>query len=62
LHLLNASEERLESTVAALNGLGVKQLIGCHCTGDDAMDYLEKHLDGEVIHGRAGLSVSFTPS
>ena len=62
LHLLNASEERIESTVAALNGFGVKKLVACHCTGDDAIKYLEKHMDGEVIHGRAGLSVTFTPN
>lgn len=61
LHLLNASEERLEQTVNELNALGVKKLVACHCTGDSAAAYLKKHLDGEVIRGYAGFSLSYHP-
>ena len=32
-HLVNASEERLWQTIAALKQLGVKRLGVCHCTG-----------------------------
>jgi 7,8-dihydropterin-6-yl-methyl-4-(beta-D-ribofuranosyl)aminobenzene 5'-phosphate synthase len=32
-HLLNASEERIWLTIAALKELGVKRLGACHCTG-----------------------------
>ena len=32
-HLLDASEERMQSTVAALRELGVQKLGLCHCTG-----------------------------
>jgi 7,8-dihydropterin-6-yl-methyl-4-(beta-D-ribofuranosyl)aminobenzene 5'-phosphate synthase len=61
LHLLNASEERLESTVEALNGLGVQRLVACHCTGDLAISYLDTHMDGEVVRGHAGFSLVFDP-
>ena len=61
LHLLNASEERLEQTAAALNGFGVKKLVACHCTGDSAITYLKNHLDGEVKRGFAGFSLSYHP-
>lgn len=61
LHLLNASPERLEQTAKALNTLGVKKLVACHCTGDDARDYLRQHLDAEVIRGYAGFSLSYHP-
>ncbi len=61
LHLLNASPERLEQTARALNTLGVRKLVACHCTGDDATAYLKKHMDAEVMRGYAGFSLSYHP-
>jgi 7,8-dihydropterin-6-yl-methyl-4-(beta-D-ribofuranosyl)aminobenzene 5'-phosphate synthase len=61
LHLLNASEDRLKQTARELNEFGIKKLVACHCTGAEAITYLKKHLDGEVIRGYAGFSMSYHP-
>lgn len=61
LHLLHASAERLEATATALNGLGVQRLVACHCTGDSAISYLDTHMDGEVVRGFAGYSLTLDP-
>ena len=58
MHLVKASPERLEFTVSELNRMGVKQVIPCHCTGDAAVEYMEKNLEAEVIKGYAGFSVT----
>lgn len=58
LHLKNAGVERFEQTAQALNNMDIYQLIGCHCTGDKAFDYLEQHLDCKVVKGFAGLSLT----
>jgi len=59
LHLVNASPERLQNTVDALNALDIGQLIACHCTGDEAFWYLEERLDFDVLQGYAGFSMEF---
>jgi metal-dependent hydrolase (beta-lactamase superfamily II) len=33
MHLLNADVHRIESTIAAFRGLGIRQLGPAHCTG-----------------------------
>jgi 7,8-dihydropterin-6-yl-methyl-4-(beta-D-ribofuranosyl)aminobenzene 5'-phosphate synthase len=33
MHLLNASPERMNQTVAGLRGFNIQRLIPCHCTG-----------------------------
>jgi 7,8-dihydropterin-6-yl-methyl-4-(beta-D-ribofuranosyl)aminobenzene 5'-phosphate synthase len=37
MHLLNASDERMDKTVAELRSLNVRRLVPCHCTGFAAM-------------------------
>jgi len=37
MHLLNASPERMDRTVAELHRLDVRRLLPCHCTGFAAM-------------------------
>jgi len=37
MHLLNASEERLEATLHALQQLSPEFIAPCHCTGDQAV-------------------------
>lgn len=59
LHLLNASPERLEKSVHALNGFNLQRLVACHCTGDAAISHLRQHLACEVAEGNAGVSLSF---
>lgn len=59
LHLLNASPERLEETARALEGLQLKRIVACHCTGDEAITFLQNRLSCEVQRGYAGMSISF---
>ena len=58
LHLKNATDDRLRRTASALNKMDIKRLIGCHCTGDAAFQYLSQHLNCTVEKGYAGLSVT----
>lgn len=59
LHLLNATQDRLQKTVAALNEMKIGTLIPCHCTGDESVEYLRSHLRCTVQQGYAGLSLTF---
>ena len=54
LHLLNSTADRLERTAEALNEFDLRQLVACHCTGDDSYAYLVKHLKCELVQGYAG--------
>lgn len=58
LHLKNATDERLRQTASALNKMDIKRLVGCHCTGDSAFEYLSQHLSCTVEKGFAGLSLT----
>lgn len=55
LHLVNASRERLEKTAEELNKLRIEELVPCHCTGDDAVEYLSKNLTCRVTQGYVGM-------
>jgi 7,8-dihydropterin-6-yl-methyl-4-(beta-D-ribofuranosyl)aminobenzene 5'-phosphate synthase len=46
MHLLNASPERMDKTVAALRRLDVQRLLPCHCTGSAAMARLWNEFSG----------------
>ncbi len=54
LHLLHSSPERLQKTADYLNSRGVEKVILLHCTGDDAVEFMQRNLDCEVIHGQTG--------
>lgn len=54
LHLLHASEERLEKTADYLNALNLDRLILLHCTGEGAVACFKQRLNCEVILGKAG--------
>ncbi len=47
MHLLNASAERMDKTVAELRRLDVHRLLPCHCTGFDAMARLWSEFPGK---------------
>ena len=55
LHLLHASSARLEKTVEALRRFEIGRIVACHCSGDDAVRFLQDNLDTEVTTGYAGL-------
>lgn len=58
LHLVNASEERLQRTVEYLEKQQIGQLIPCHCSGEQAVTRLEQY--GTVRRGEVGCTVSIT--
>lgn len=49
LHLLNASSQRIEGTVQALQALKLEFLIPCHCTGEGAIAQLGEGLGVDVV-------------
>jgi 7,8-dihydropterin-6-yl-methyl-4-(beta-D-ribofuranosyl)aminobenzene 5'-phosphate synthase len=59
MHLLHATEARLERTTAALKEYAIPCVIPCHCTGDAACAYLAERLGSPVQPGYAGMKVSF---
>ncbi len=59
MHLLHASEARLERTAEALKEYAIRCVIPCHCTGDAACAYLAERLGSPVQPGYAGMKVSF---
>jgi len=54
-HLLNASEERLAQTFAALQDWSPALILPCHCTGNQVMDRLCAHFGSETVRpGQVG--------
>jgi 7,8-dihydropterin-6-yl-methyl-4-(beta-D-ribofuranosyl)aminobenzene 5'-phosphate synthase len=59
LHLLNAQEERLAQTVAALHDFAPELIVPCHCTGHKATQLLTSSFGERVVPGSAGARYSF---
>ena len=60
LHLVNAANDRLKATCAALRNWQPEFIIPCHCTGEVATDYLCEELGGTVVPGSAGFELTLT--
>jgi 7,8-dihydropterin-6-yl-methyl-4-(beta-D-ribofuranosyl)aminobenzene 5'-phosphate synthase len=58
-HLREASETRIERTIAALQNLAPDMIVPCHCTGDHAVEALRKALGECVRRGTAGDAFTF---
>lgn len=58
-HLLNASRERLDQTIAALRLFEPDMMIPCHCTGELATDVLRNALGERISPGAAGMTYQF---
>ncbi len=58
-HLIRASEERLQKTIAALELYNVQKCIVSHCTGFYAAAKLYNALGNRVIKGETGMSFMF---
>ncbi|WP_281047848.1 MBL fold metallo-hydrolase [Spirochaeta thermophila] len=58
-HLAHASVARLTYTAEHLARLGVHTLVPCHCTGEDAVSFLSRSLEGRVVTGEVGFRLSF---
>jgi 7,8-dihydropterin-6-yl-methyl-4-(beta-D-ribofuranosyl)aminobenzene 5'-phosphate synthase len=59
MHLLNASPDRLDQTIAALRALGPELLVPCHCTGDGAVERMLAAFGDRVLWGHSGLRLRF---
>jgi 7,8-dihydropterin-6-yl-methyl-4-(beta-D-ribofuranosyl)aminobenzene 5'-phosphate synthase len=59
MHLLNASHDRIEQTIAALRALGPELLVPCHCTGDEPVDRMLAAFGNHALWGHAGLRLQF---
>jgi len=59
MHLLNASESRLEKTLDALEGLGVEVFCPCHCTGAAALHALKRRFGDRVLECKTGSRFTF---
>ena len=59
MHLLHATETRLERTAKALKEYAIPYVVPCHCTGDDACAYLADQVGASVQPGYAGMRVNF---
>jgi 7,8-dihydropterin-6-yl-methyl-4-(beta-D-ribofuranosyl)aminobenzene 5'-phosphate synthase len=59
-HLMNASEKRMEQTVAALRDLGVQKLGLCHCTDLRAIGLLAREFGEAFFFNNAGTVIEFT--
>ncbi len=59
-HLLNAGEQRLTKTLAALQALAFDQIIPCHCTGEGAVVELGKVYAEACCPGKAGMTYVFS--
>lgn len=57
LHLLNSSIQRLERTVEGLRAFAIRRIVACHCSGEEAVQFLQDNLDAEVSTGYAGLVI-----
>lgn len=59
LHLQNACREELSETVELLGRFDSPELYPCHCTGQEATDFLEENLPGKVHPVKAGARIVF---
>ncbi|MDQ7838897.1 MAG: MBL fold metallo-hydrolase [Thermodesulfobacteriota bacterium] len=58
-HLLTASSQRIDQTLAALRSLEPDMVISCHCTGEHAVAALRDALRERVLPGAAGMTYRF---
>lgn len=58
-HLVDASEEKMRKTIAALEELNPEYIIAGHCTGKEAAHALKDALRERVIFNEAGLRKEF---
>jgi 7,8-dihydropterin-6-yl-methyl-4-(beta-D-ribofuranosyl)aminobenzene 5'-phosphate synthase len=61
-HLIDASEERLWQTIAALRELGVEKLGLCHCTDLKAISFLAQEFGDAVFFNKAGTVIEIPNS
>lgn len=55
LHLLSATEFRMQKTGDYLEAIGIQRLIPCHCTGEAAIAQLGTRFGSRIAAGAAGM-------
>lgn len=55
LHLHNAPGHRLEKTIQELAAFDIKRIVACHCSGENAVDFLNVNMSADVSMGHAGM-------
>ncbi|MGS0764330.1 MBL fold metallo-hydrolase [Syntrophomonas curvata] len=58
-HLINASRERIEKTITALQSFTISKIVVSHCTGFYAASQLYQALGERVSKGEAGMRFEF---
>ena len=58
-HLVEASRERIDRTVDALEEISPDLLIPCHCTGDTALLDMQEAFGERLVIGKAGATYTF---
>lgn len=58
-HLMGASRNRIDQTIAAIKKIEPDLVVPCHCTGEDATIVLLQELGERVVPGAAGMTYRF---
>jgi len=59
LHVMGLKPHKIRQMVVKLKEMGVKKLIGCHCTGKEALRVLREEFGSDVQSGGAGKIFEF---
>lgn len=58
-HLLNASAERVDRTIAGLRSLKPDRVVPCHCTGENAAKKIGAAFGHDAVLGQSGMRLQF---
>jgi 7,8-dihydropterin-6-yl-methyl-4-(beta-D-ribofuranosyl)aminobenzene 5'-phosphate synthase len=59
MHLLHASNGRIQATIEAMERYQVQWIAPCHCTGVEATEMLRRHFAGRYRHCATGMIFDF---
>lgn len=59
MHLVNASAERIEWSLDAMERWGCERIGPCHCTGIDAVALMKTRWPDRFVHLRTGSAITF---
>jgi 7,8-dihydropterin-6-yl-methyl-4-(beta-D-ribofuranosyl)aminobenzene 5'-phosphate synthase len=59
MHLMNASEIRLDRTISALQSLEPELVVPCHCTGEGCIKRLKAGFADRTLCGHSGMVLQF---
>jgi 7,8-dihydropterin-6-yl-methyl-4-(beta-D-ribofuranosyl)aminobenzene 5'-phosphate synthase len=59
-HLLHASIQRLDQTIASLQSMRPDMMVPCHCTGENAIRFLRNGLNRNVLSCSTGTCLTFS--